>query len=179
MVEERMTEARYAELNNKNDWTHADSVAAVLEIHRSWCEIFALKASADELQRQRDSTNESWEVLKEENERLRAELASLKPSGQVAEDVAHVLRVLKDPIFIRQTGPEFRAALSRLAALAAKALPVMESQATGYKERAEMAERELAAIHARARAEVNTHGKDSALGGLISRIIVGDTTDGT
>jgi hypothetical protein len=62
MSEHRMTEQRYADLNNKNVWERKDSVDAVLEIHRSWVEIDGLKK----------------------------ELARLKPSGQVAEDAKTV-----------------------------------------------------------------------------------------
>lgn len=116
---------------------------AVLE-----AEVTRLRASANELQHQRDSRGEALEVLEAERDAMRAELADFmdaaksdqqkmdaltaeldrlkanhpapsESSGQVAEDVALLFRVLATDERISPGEPE--AALSRLAAGAQRA----------------------------------------------------------
>jgi hypothetical protein len=83
-----------------------------------------LNAAAAELRQSLGKTPYSETDKDEDLARLEAilTLASCAiSSGQVAEDVEHLQRVLADPLVQRQTGPEFRAALSRLSALARRA----------------------------------------------------------
>jgi hypothetical protein len=94
---------------------------------RLWCEAWGgaviIQASSADASRITRGAMETMDRMEREAEQLRAELARLKPSGQVAEDVAVVRAGLHRLVFTSEcTDPEkdcrHNAALSRLAALA-------------------------------------------------------------
>jgi hypothetical protein len=94
------------------------------ELHRVEAEAERLRADLATAEKQMLEEGGKFLAEVERADRLQAQIARLQPSGQVAEDVEHLSRVLADKLFQRQTGSEFRAALSRLAtwAQAAQAL---------------------------------------------------------